>query len=111
MGLKYARYLEDENVRRWHQNLGRGSLITANVYFRRLGNFCDSRGVSPHDLASLTEKQAYDLLLDVVTELEKAKLAGSYIESILKSVKSWLSFNGVEVRRKIQIRGAETHPR
>lgn len=110
MKQKHLHHLEDANVRRWYQNVGRGSMLTANVYLRRLGGFCDSHRLTPQDLAGLTEKQAYDLLLDAVADLEKAKLAGSYIESILKSVKSWLSFNGVEVRRRIQIRGARDTP-
>ncbi|MEM2868166.1 MAG: hypothetical protein QXR84_06770, partial [Candidatus Bathyarchaeia archaeon] len=34
----------------------------------------------------------------------------SYIESALKAVKSWLSHNGIEVKRKIKIRGARDTP-
>jgi len=39
----------------------------------------------------------------------KAK-AGGYIQSILKAIKSWLSFNGIELRRKLKVRGANDTP-
>ena len=42
--------------------------------------------------------------------MEKAGRAGSYIESILKAVRSWLSHNGKEVKRKIRIKGARGTP-
>jgi hypothetical protein len=33
---KYLHLLEDPEVKRWHQNVARGSRITADVYLRRL---------------------------------------------------------------------------
>jgi hypothetical protein len=49
-------------------------------------------------------------MLDCVSQMEKNGNAGSYIESTLKAVKSWLNHNGKEVRRKIKIRGARDTP-
>ncbi|MBC7078682.1 MAG: site-specific integrase, partial [Synergistales bacterium] len=54
--------------------------------------------------------EIYNMLLDYVSELEKAGRAGSYIESALKAVKSWLAHNGIEIKRKIKIRGARDTP-
>ena len=34
---KYLHLLEDPEVKRWYQNVVRGSRITADVYLRRLG--------------------------------------------------------------------------
>jgi hypothetical protein len=42
--------------------------------------------------------------------MEKAGHAGSYTESTLKIVKSWLAHNGKEVKRKIKIKGARETP-
>jgi hypothetical protein len=42
--------------------------------------------------------------------MEKKGFAGSYIVSVLKSVKSWLMFNGKEVKGNIKIRGAKDTP-
>lgn len=43
--------------------------------------------------------------MDVVTELENQGKAGSYIESNLKAIKSWLTHNGIEI--KAESRSAE----
>lgn len=110
MDLKYTKLLKDNNVRRWHENVSRGSAITANVYLKRLGHFCEMHDSSPAKLCKLTDKQTYNLLLDSVADLEKRNLAGSYIASIMKAIKSWLLFNGKVLTRRIQIRGSQDTP-
>ncbi|RLI96800.1 MAG: site-specific integrase [Candidatus Aenigmatarchaeota archaeon] len=113
MGLgraKYAFLLEDADVRRWYENVARGSEVTADVYLRRLGAFCKHFKLKPKRLVSLSQDELYNLLLDYVSALERAGRAGSYIESALKAVKSWLAHNGIEIKRKIRIRGARDTP-
>ena len=61
-------------------------------------------------LVSMSRDEIYNLLLDYVSDLEKAGRAGSYIESALKAVKSWLAHNDLEVKRKIKIRGVRDTP-
>jgi len=107
---KYAFLLEDVDVRRWYRNVARGSQVTADVYLRRLGAFCNRFGLSPKRLVSLGEDEIYNLLLDYVSDLEAAGRAGSYIESVLKAVKSWLAHNGLEIKRKIKIKGVRDAP-
>jgi len=107
---KYAFLLEDADVRRWYENVARGSEVTADVYLRRLGAFCKHFKLKPKRLVSLSQDELYNLLLDYVSALERAGRAGSYIESALKAVKSWLAHNGIEIRRKIKIRGARDTP-
>ena len=79
MASKYASLLKDKRIKRWHDNLARGSPITAAVYLRRLGSFCGARGVKPHALVKLAERSVFDLMLDTVTEME-ARYTGGYIE-------------------------------
>jgi hypothetical protein len=38
---------EDDNFRRWVESLERGSVLTASVYFRRMGHLCASMKVTP----------------------------------------------------------------
>ena len=57
----------------------------------------------------MDEEELYNLLLDTVTTMEK-KYTGSYTQSVVKAIKSWLKHNGVEVKREIKIRGAEDAP-
>ena len=108
-GRLYAALLEDPKIKRWHANLARGSQVTADVYLRRLGNFCESTKITPQKLVTMEEEALYNVLLDTVTSMEK-KYTGSYTQSVIKAIKSWLAHNGVEVKREIKIRGAEDAP-
>lgn len=84
--------------------MSRGSKITADVNFRRLGYITTAKNISPQKLvkrAAKDEKWAYNFLLDIVTEME-LEYAGSYISSNVKALKSWLSHNGIELKRKIK---------
>jgi hypothetical protein len=100
----------DPDVKRWYDNISRGSQSTADVYLRRLRAVCQSFNTSPKGLASLSDAELYNLLLDLASTMEKAGHAGSYTESTVKIVKSWLSHNGKEVKRKIKIKGARETP-
>jgi len=106
---KHQHLLEDKTVRRWYDNLGRGSEITADVYLRRLGAFCVEHRRTPHELALMSVRALEDLLMDYVTKNER-KYAGSYLQTTVKVLKSWLSHNGVEFRRRIKIRGVNETP-
>jgi len=101
---KYQFLVEDADVRRWHENVSRGSAVTADVYLRRLGSFCQGSNITPKALLALSEGELYNLMLDCVSSMERARHAGSYTESVLKAIRSWLSHNGKDVRRKIKIK-------
>jgi len=107
---KHLILLEDENVRRWYNNVARGSEVTADVYLRRLGNFCHDLKLTPQRLLKLNENQLYNTLLDTVSKAEQEGKAGSYIQSTVKAVKSWLLHNRIEIRGKIKVKGAEDTP-
>jgi len=113
MGIQKAKYKKlfgDPDVQRWYRNVARGSQVTADVYLRRLGGFCADHGMTPKELAAMGQRKLENLLLDSVDELEKQGRAGSYIKSIVKAVKSWLSYNRRELKVKIKIRGADSTP-
>lgn len=110
---RYKHLYEQEEVRRWYNNVCRGSKITADVYFRRLGHITSTKNVPAQELAEKAakdEKWAYNFLLDLVTEMESQNYAGSYIGSNVKAIKSWLSHNGIEIKRRIKIRGIDDTP-
>ena len=110
MGKRYAYLLEDDDVRRWYQNVARGSVTTADVYLRRLGAFCERRKISPRGFASMSDGEVKAVLMDLIGELEGEGKAGSYIETVVKALRSWLSFNERDVRVKLKIRGARDTP-
>ncbi len=110
MRSKHAHLFEDAQVRRWYENVARGSKTTADVYLRDFGRFLIDNGTSPDSLLRMQQDELHGLLLDAVTAMEERKLTGGYVTTVLKAVKSWLSFNGVVVTRKIRVRGAHETP-
>ncbi|MEM3488929.1 MAG: site-specific integrase [Nitrososphaerota archaeon] len=106
----YQHLLSDPKVRRWFDNTARGSLVTAEVYLRRLGAFCELHKTTTEGLISMGKDELYNLVLDYVTLKEKEGYAGSYIHSTLKALRSWLSHNNEELKGKIKIKGAQDTP-
>ncbi|MGP8125982.1 MAG: site-specific integrase [Nitrososphaerales archaeon] len=113
---RYRGLFEDPNVKRWYDNVSRGSRITADVYLRRLGSICKSRGIrSPEELLTRATGDggtlwAYNFTMDLVTKLEAEGKAGSYIHSVTKALRSWFAHNGINVEGRVKIRGAQDTP-
>ncbi len=109
-GAKYVALLQDPSVDRWHRNVARGSQITADVYLRRIGHVCATHATSPAALVAMIPKDRRDFLADLVSEMEDAGRAGTYVLSTLRAIKSWLAFNGVRLEQPIKVRGAQATP-
>ena len=108
---KYARLLSDADVSRWHDNLAAGSVITAEVYLRTLGLYCDLAHTTPKKiLEDAPSKRFRDSFTDFVRDMERKGKAGSYIQRFKKVVVSWLAYNGVEVKLKVKVRGVSESP-
>ena len=108
---RHKKLLEaDADVLRWYNNLARGSKLTADVNLRRLGLFCERNHITPQHIVKIGQKnikQLDDLLLDDVTYLENLGHAPSYIDSFLKTMRSWLSYNYIKTVRKIRIKNSD----
>ena len=103
---KWAYLLEDENLERWYRVTARGSRLTAEVSLRRIGKACGLLGLDPKGMVEAAKGDLMsfaDKIDDIVTQLEEEGLSPGYIESIIKSIKSWLKHNGVELTRRIVI--------
>ncbi len=110
---KRDRLLQDADVRRWYDNSARGSPLTAEVRVRRLSLFCEQNKLSPQTLVELgktNRKQLEDLIQDYVTRLEKEKKAPGYIAGLVKSARSWLDHNEIELKRKVKIANQDATP-
>jgi hypothetical protein len=107
---RYAILREDPTIERWYRNMARGSLVTADVYLRRLGNVCRTNDTQPADLVGMTSEGRRNFLTDLVSSMESKGLSGGYIESTLKALRSWLSFNGVPWEHRIKVRGTQATP-
>ena len=109
---RWAYLLEEDDVfRRWYNNLAMGSEVTAKERARVLYRFVVKLELTVDGIVEMGKRdvgKVEDLLMDFVSELHKEGKSPGYIENYLKSVKSWLEFNGVQLVRKIKIgnRGA-----
>jgi hypothetical protein len=105
--------LKDTDLKRWHDNLARGSKITAEVRLRRLAHFCKIHDMTPSELTKLAQRDlraVTDLIQDHITWMEEKNYSPGYIENTIKSVKSWLAHFEIEIKRKIKITNAESTP-
>lgn len=109
---RYSLLLEkDPELKRWHENLRRGSRITADNSLRQLGLLCKWWGIKPGDLLQMQKQGILQgKLEDKVSRLESKGYAGSYIWNLLKPVKSWLDFNGLKLSRRIKVSKSNLHP-
>jgi hypothetical protein len=109
-GISMEEFLSPASLRDWHQNVARGSRVTADIWARSLRLFCHRAKVSPDGLLKLEEAPLHRLLLKFVTDEEARGQAGGSTITHLKAVKSWLSFNGITVVRPVKVRGTQETP-
>ena len=109
--MAHKRLLENLQVKRWYDNVSRASELTAEVDLRRLGLFCNKWRLTPAGLLHKDPQEIHSLLVDTVTELEKEGYAASYLQGIVKGVKSWLSFNNISLgERRINFTDPDDTP-
>ncbi|MGP8148759.1 MAG: hypothetical protein ACLQNF_06830, partial [Thermoplasmata archaeon] len=70
-GVRIHEFLALPSLRAWHDNVARGSRITADVYARSLRLFCHLTSQDPTTLLGLTESKLHSILLEFVTAEEK----------------------------------------
>src|SRR2546426_10057419 len=102
--------LEDPDVKRWYDNLARGSRARADNYDRVLGRFLVSNDLTARGLLRLQGTKRENLLADHISALLDTNKAASYVEVTKKAVASWLDWNGMKLTRKIRIPGAGRRP-
>jgi len=107
---KDTEFLKEDNIVQWYKNVGRGSETTADVYLRRLRGFCETVGLGPNEVLKLDADALFNMVLDFIDHEEKRGCTGSYTESSIKAVKSWLSHFNIRIERKIKIRGTTRTP-
>ena len=109
---KYKEMLNDKEISRWFENLRAKSYLTATVYLRGLGYYCELTGSTPYTI--LEDAKSGDLrndFMDFVRKMEKEGKAGSYIARYKKVLRSWLGFNGVDFKLTANIAYESRAPR
>ena len=113
---KWRALLEDDEVRRWYEQLGLGSNATAEERIRVLGRFCETIRMSPKELADLGRdanggrRKIEDTLMDFVGKMSRKGKSPGYTANMVKVVKSWLLFNEVALVRRIRVGDATATP-
>ena len=111
MAAKYGHLLEDDDVRRWFENLQARSVITATVYLRSLGLYCVLNRTTPKEILRAASSKGFrDGFTDFVRRLERDGKAGSYIVRFKKVLHSWLAYNEINVKLKVNISGEYDTP-
>ncbi|MBS7655444.1 hypothetical protein KEJ50_02980 [Candidatus Bathyarchaeota archaeon] len=96
--------LEDEDIRRWFDNLAAKSYLTATVYLKNLGFYRELNRADPKALLKVAKTKTFRYTFtDFVRRLEKEGKAGSYIARF-KTLHSWFSYNRLDVKLKVNIR-------
>ncbi len=103
---KATRLLAHPDVRRWYDNLARGSVLTANNSLRCIDKFCETHGMSPTELADLGVRDlraVTDLIEDHVTMMESENYSSGYVTLTVQIIKSWLRHSDVVIKRRIKV--------
>ena len=107
---RHKQLLNDPSIKRWYNNLTRGSIITAENRLRTLGLVCETWGKSHGELlaeAKADREKFENGLSDFIDSLFAKGERADNISNKLKAVKSWLEFNGFRVQRRIKTGSSE----
>lgn len=101
---KYKDMEKDSHVNRWYLNNRARSAISADIWRRNLGLYCSIQGITPDAIL----KQAIDGSLknnfqDFVIKMLEGGRKGAYIGKFKQVIRSWLMFNDIDYRIKINI--------
>ena len=109
------KYLLEEypDFKRFYNNLARNSEITADERMRILYRFFIRFNFTPTTLVETAQKdrkKIEDVLMDFTTQLNNEGKAPGYIRNYIKAVKTWLGYNGIELKQRINTGNQNEHP-
>jgi len=110
---KKQKLLAIPEIKRWYDNVSRGSPNTSEVWLRRLSIFSEQCKLTPLEFAELAMKDvraATDLIQDEITRMEENGNSPGYIKGMINAEKSWLRQFDVEIKRKLNVRNSSYTP-
>ena len=111
MKPKYLTLLKDDKVKRWYENLKAKSALTASVYLRGLGYYCELEKTKPNEIIQNIAKPDFKYaFMDFIRQMEKNGYTGSYIARFKRVLRSWSRFNGIDVKLDVNIKGENESP-
>lgn len=111
---KWKNLLEEyPDLNRFYNNLAINSENTANERLRILYRFLTRFNYTSTSLVETAQKDGRkieNVLMDFTAELSGEGKASGYIENYVKAVRTWLGFNGVELKRRINVGNRNEQP-
>lgn len=110
---KYDGMLQDPDVKRWFENLKAKSILTATVYLRTLGYYCELTGETPQKIVKDSMENPIEFknrFSDFIRDLEKKGKAGSYLARFKRVLRSWTRYHNIDVKLDINIAGENESP-
>ena len=110
---KYEGMLQDPDVKRWFENLKAKSILTATVYLRTLGYYCELTGETPQKIVKDAKGSPIEFknrFSDFIRDLEKKGKAGSYLARFKRVLRSWTRYHNIDVKLDINIAGENESP-
>ena len=105
--------LNDDDVKRWYENIKAGSSLTAGVYLRGMGFYCNEMKTTPKKILEDAKeiKPLQNQFMDFVRMMEKTGRKGAYIARYKKVLHSWTKHNGLEFRAIVKIKNENVNER
>ncbi len=108
---KYEYLKEEKNLKLWHDNLYVKSSVTAGVYLRTMGLYCELNSTTPSQILEDSRKKNFDKKFTIfVRKMESMNKRGSYIIRFKKVLRSWLKFNDRIINFKVNIKESDQNP-
>ena len=106
MGFKkeHQKIYDDDQVNRWYLNLRARSPISADIRRRNLALYCDLNNVSPEEILNQAkENKLKNAFQDFANKMIERGLKGAYIAKFKHVLRSWLLFNDIDYKIRINI--------
>ncbi|MGI0012656.1 MAG: hypothetical protein ACREBU_04320 [Nitrososphaera sp.] len=95
--------LQGDSLERWYENLKAENDVTANTWLVNMRMVHRLYGKSPTKIAKMKPEEAYNFVIDMIKSMQSDGRSFSYIDSMIKSIKDWLEFNGAKLTQEIKL--------
>ena len=101
---KHGEIEKDDQVNRWYLNNRARSPISADIWRRNLGLYCTMNKITPADiLKQAQEGTLKNKFQDFANKMIESNHKGAYIGKFKQVIRSWLMFNDIDYKIKINI--------
>ena len=96
--------LKNNDVRRWYENLSRGSKLNADIRLRRLNLFCHTVNTTPAKLVSLGKKDVIEIETPQETRSHPEQVKANMIKNLdtFRTVQMWCYQDSADALQSIK---------